>query len=151
MTKPLPSTPQKRMIRRLLFAALAGIALPSALHAEDILLGASVQLTGSTANTGRYYRDGYEFAIDKINAAGGVQVGKARQEAYPQVIRQPIGCELECATVRTVGFCRQGELLAWPFRQQFWARGLRDLGEIRNPNGAGWRRLGSDLRRGFKY
>ena len=63
------------MILRLLFVAVAGIALPPALHAQDILLGASVQLTGSTANTGRYYRDGYEFAIDKINAAGGVQVG----------------------------------------------------------------------------
>ena len=68
------------MIRRLLFAALAGIALPSALHAEDILLGASVQLTGSTANTGRYYRDGYEFAIEKINATGGVQADRARQK-----------------------------------------------------------------------
>ncbi len=59
---------------------MAGIALPPALHAEDILLGASVQLTGSTANTGRYYRDGYEFAIDKINAAGGVKVGDAGQK-----------------------------------------------------------------------
>lgn len=42
--------------------------------AEDIVLGASVQLTGPLANTGRYYRDAYQFAIDKINAAGGVKV-----------------------------------------------------------------------------
>jgi branched-chain amino acid transport system substrate-binding protein len=49
--------------------------------AQEILFGASVQLTGSTANTGRYYRDGYEFAIDKINAApGGVKVGNAGQK-----------------------------------------------------------------------
>ena len=38
--------------------------------ATAVTLGASVQLTGPIANTGRYYRDGYEFAIDKINAAG---------------------------------------------------------------------------------
>ncbi|MBE2244151.1 MAG: amino acid ABC transporter substrate-binding protein [Burkholderiaceae bacterium] len=47
----------------------------SAVAAQDIVLGASVQLTGPLANTGRYYRDAYQFAIDKINAAGGVTVG----------------------------------------------------------------------------
>jgi branched-chain amino acid transport system substrate-binding protein len=56
---------------------VAVTAMTPVLHAEEILLGASVQLTGSTANTGRYYRDGYEFAIDKINSAGGVKVGNA--------------------------------------------------------------------------
>ena len=43
--------------------------------AKDIVLGASVQLTGPVANTGRYYRDAYQLAIDKINAAGGVKIG----------------------------------------------------------------------------
>ena len=42
--------------------------------AQDVVLGASVQLTGPVANTGRYYRDAYQFAIDKINAAGGVKI-----------------------------------------------------------------------------
>lgn len=40
-----------------------------------ITLGTAVQLTGKDANTGRYYRDGYQFAIDKINEAGGITVG----------------------------------------------------------------------------
>ncbi|MEO8124862.1 MAG: amino acid ABC transporter substrate-binding protein, partial [Burkholderiales bacterium] len=52
------------------YVGAAGTAL-----AQEVLLGASVQLTGPLANTGRYYRDAYEFAIDKINAAGGVKVG----------------------------------------------------------------------------
>jgi branched-chain amino acid transport system substrate-binding protein len=43
--------------------------------AKDIVLGASVQLTGPLANTGRYYRDAYRFTVDKINAAGGIKVG----------------------------------------------------------------------------
>ncbi len=51
-------------------------ALPiGAVHAQDIVLGASIQLTGPVANTGRYYRDAYQIAVDKINAAGGVKIG----------------------------------------------------------------------------
>ena len=55
--------------------AVAGLALSGrAAVAQDIVLGASVQLTGPMANTGRYYRDAYQIAVDKINAAGGVTV-----------------------------------------------------------------------------
>lgn len=62
-----------------LFAAV--VALPGApAFAQDIVLGASVQLTGPVANTGRYYKDAYEFAIDKINAAGGVKVGNTKRK-----------------------------------------------------------------------
>ncbi len=42
---------------------------------ESITLGASVQETGALANTGRYYRDSYNFAVEKINERGGVKVG----------------------------------------------------------------------------
>ncbi|MBV6305268.1 amino acid ABC transporter substrate-binding protein [Candidimonas humi] len=41
---------------------------------NEIVLGASVQLTGPVSNTGRYYKDAYNFAVDKINEAGGVKV-----------------------------------------------------------------------------
>lgn len=63
----------------ILLSAL-GLALCAALplgaaQAQDIVLGASVQLTGPLANTGRYYRDAYQITIDKINAAGGVKIG----------------------------------------------------------------------------
>lgn len=55
-------------------ALMLGLSVMPAL-AKDIVLGASVQITGPVANTGRYYRDAYQFAIDKINADGGVKVG----------------------------------------------------------------------------
>ncbi len=42
---------------------------------HEIVLGASVQLTGPVANTGRYYQDAYQLAVDQINRKGGVQVG----------------------------------------------------------------------------
>lgn len=56
--------------------ASAALALAGPAVAEDVItLGASVQMTGATANTGRYYKDAYQLAIDRINAAGGVKVG----------------------------------------------------------------------------
>jgi branched-chain amino acid transport system substrate-binding protein len=42
---------------------------------DTITLGAAVQISGSFASTGRYYRDGYQFTVDKINEKGGITVG----------------------------------------------------------------------------
>jgi branched-chain amino acid transport system substrate-binding protein len=60
-----------------LFAAAlaAGLLAAGPALAQEVVLGASVQLTGPVANTGRYYRDAYQIAIDKINAAGGAKIG----------------------------------------------------------------------------
>jgi len=64
------------MTMRLAGAVFGAVALSSVpAMAEDLVLGASVQLTGPVANTGRYYKDAYQFTIDKINEAGGVKVG----------------------------------------------------------------------------
>jgi branched-chain amino acid transport system substrate-binding protein len=47
-----------------------------AVHAADtITLGTSLQLSGPLANSGRSYRDAYQFAIDKINEKGGITIG----------------------------------------------------------------------------
>ncbi|AKJ70322.2 amino acid ABC transporter substrate-binding protein [Pandoraea thiooxydans] len=62
-------------MKRLMIGIAAALALSGTAMAQDtITLGASVQETGPLANTGRYYRDGYNFAIDKINEKGGVTV-----------------------------------------------------------------------------
>lgn len=53
---------------------LAGPA-PALAQDKTITLGAAVQLTGSLANTGRYYRDAYQLTVDKINEKGGVKLG----------------------------------------------------------------------------
>ncbi len=54
--------------------------------AAPIELGASVQLTGQFANTGRYYRDAYQLAVDKINAAGGVKVGQGKEKLTVKIL-----------------------------------------------------------------
>jgi branched-chain amino acid transport system substrate-binding protein len=63
-----------------LFAGLAMALAITPASAQDIVLGASVQLTGSSANTGRYYNEAYEFAVAKINEAGGVKVGDEQRK-----------------------------------------------------------------------
>jgi branched-chain amino acid transport system substrate-binding protein len=57
----------------LVFAAAPGRA--AWLGSDTVTLGAAVQLTGSLAGTGRYYRDAYQFMVDRINGKGGITVG----------------------------------------------------------------------------
>lgn len=62
---------------------LAGVAVSSAMvastlvaqAADKILLGAAISLTGKYATAGNHAKVGYDFAVKKINAAGGVKVG----------------------------------------------------------------------------
>jgi branched-chain amino acid transport system substrate-binding protein len=139
------------MILRLLFAALAGIALPQALHAEDILLGASVQLTGSTANTGRYYRDGYEFAIEKINAVGGVKVGNASRKLALKVYDNQSDVNLSVQQYVQLVSADKVNFLIGPFASNFALAdsAISEKYEIPMVQGGG----ASDqiFSRGFKY
>ena len=58
-------------------AVLAAAHMAAACTETDtITLGASMQLTGNLAETGRIYRDAYQFAVDRINAQGGVMIGE---------------------------------------------------------------------------
>jgi branched-chain amino acid transport system substrate-binding protein len=47
-------------------------SLAAAVHAQDIVLGQSVPLTGSNADIGRDMRDGALAVFNKVNAAGGI-------------------------------------------------------------------------------
>jgi branched-chain amino acid transport system substrate-binding protein len=63
---------------RLSAAALAAAHLvawtPWSSSDPVVTLGAVVQLSGGLAGTGRYYRDAYQFTVDKINDSGGVEI-----------------------------------------------------------------------------
>jgi len=61
-----------------MIAALSIQPLSSARAADSaktVTLGASLQLTGGDANLARYFRDGYQIAVDRINERGGVRIG----------------------------------------------------------------------------
>ena len=63
-------------------AAALSFAAPAAVaQTKTIKLGASVQLSGSLANTGRYYRDAYNLAVARINEKGGVRIGGEQQSS----------------------------------------------------------------------
>jgi ABC-type branched-subunit amino acid transport system substrate-binding protein len=53
---------------------------------QPVTFGASVQLTGPVANTGRYYKDAYEFAVDKINASGGIKIGSEQRKIALKIL-----------------------------------------------------------------
>lgn len=65
---------------------LASMFLTAAAWAQPVTFGASVQLTGPVANTGRYYKDAYEFAVERINAAGGVKIGSEHRKIALKVL-----------------------------------------------------------------
>ncbi len=55
----------------------AMVAAPTALKAEDMItLGSAISLTGKYSTNGHHAKNGYEFAVKKINDAGGVKVGE---------------------------------------------------------------------------
>src|SRR5580765_6545463 len=63
------------MKKTLLAAAGLLLSAMAALAADTIVFGAAISITGKTAKEGEYTRDGYQFAIDKINEMGGIKVG----------------------------------------------------------------------------
>jgi branched-chain amino acid transport system substrate-binding protein len=73
------------MIIPVLAAAIA-IAGPASSQEKQITLGAAVQLTGRQANTGRYYGDAYQMAVDQINQKGGVTVGGTKYKLAVRVL-----------------------------------------------------------------
>lgn len=63
------------MKRHWLWALALTLVAASAPAADTIIFGAAISITGKTAKEGEYTRDGYQFAIDKINQMGGIRVG----------------------------------------------------------------------------
>ncbi|HEX4193235.1 MAG TPA: amino acid ABC transporter substrate-binding protein [Stellaceae bacterium] len=58
--------------------ALFAFAAPQARAADSaktVTLGASMQLTGADTNLARYFRDGYQLTVDRINEQGGIRIG----------------------------------------------------------------------------
>jgi len=103
-------------------ATLWGLALaaaPGAANAADIVLGASVQLTGSLANTGRYYKDAYEFAIEKINAAGGVKVGGEQRKLALKMYDNQSDVNLSVRQYTQLVSQDKVDLLLGPFASNF--------------------------------
>jgi branched-chain amino acid transport system substrate-binding protein len=106
------------MFRILLCLALSAVAIVARADAP-ITLGASVQLTGPVANTGRYYKDAYEFAIDRINAAGGVKVGGVARKLALRVLDNQSDVNLSVRQYVQLLSEDKVDLLLGPFASNF--------------------------------
>jgi branched-chain amino acid transport system substrate-binding protein len=62
----------------LLAAGCAGKSASSS--GSEIVIGASIPLSGPLAGFGSFQKWGYQHAVDEVNRAGGVQVGDARRK-----------------------------------------------------------------------
>ena len=113
--------------------------------AQDIVLGASVQLTGPVANTGRYYKDAYEFAIDKINAAGGVKVGNTKRKLVLKLYDNQSDVNLSVRQYTQLVSQDKVNFLLGPFASNFALADFSGLREVQDPDGAGRGRLRPDL------
>ena len=68
----------RRTIQIWLAAALLLMGCCVDVFAQTIKVGAVVPLTGRYASIGNDLKHGYDIAVERINAAGGIQVGTRR-------------------------------------------------------------------------
>ena len=77
-------SPRSTSRRTGIFAALCtlGLAFSSvgALAADEIVIGASLPLSGPLAGFGNYQKWGYETAVNDVNKAGGLSVGGKKMQ-----------------------------------------------------------------------
>ena len=59
--------------RRALIAALAAAGMAASAAAADIKIGAAEALSGPAGQYGQSIKNGFQLAVDEINAAGGVK------------------------------------------------------------------------------
>jgi branched-chain amino acid transport system substrate-binding protein len=73
----LHSTPSHLALSLAVLAAVGACKPKAAKQADrtEILIGATLPLTGSEARTGGFYKEGYELAFDEVTRAGGLEVG----------------------------------------------------------------------------
>jgi branched-chain amino acid transport system substrate-binding protein len=75
MTKPRILKPWIAVLAATIMFVCTALDRSARADSKTITLGAAVQMTGSMANPGHYFRDAYQIAIDQINAKGGITVG----------------------------------------------------------------------------
>lgn len=134
-----------------LFSAAALLAAGPAAAADDIVLGASVQLTGPLANTGRYYKDAYEFAVEKINEAGGVKVGAEKRKLALKIYDNQSDVSLSVRQYTQLVSQDKVSLLLGPFASNFALADSAVSEKYKVPMVQGGGASDQIFSRGFKY
>jgi len=87
------------MKRRLLLSALLSflfifVVSPVVSYAQDIVVGASVALTGKYARTGQEQLQGFQMWVDEVNARGGLLGRKVALKYYDDESKPETGAKL---------------------------------------------------------
>jgi len=68
------NTTRSTFLRLTLAAAVAALTHSAAFAADEVVIGASLPLSGTLAGFGMYQKWGYETAVNDINKAGGLSI-----------------------------------------------------------------------------
>jgi branched-chain amino acid transport system substrate-binding protein len=131
-----------------LFAASTSFAVA---QSNTVTLGASVQLTGSLANTGRYYRDAYELAVNKINDAGGIKIGGKTYKLALKILDNQSDVNLSVRQYVELLTRDKVNFLLGPFASDFALNDSSVAEKYRVPMIQGGGASGQIYSRGYKY
>ncbi len=106
-------------MRKLIALAVAVLVLGSLAQAQTLTLGTSLQLSGSLANTGRYYQDAYQMAVDAINQQGGVRVGDTTYQLALKVLDNQSDTNLAVRQVTQLLTQDKVDFLLGPYASDF--------------------------------
>jgi len=106
---------RRRLLTTCLALALAATGSAVRAASDTVTLGASVQLTGTLAITGRTYRDAYQFAVDKINERGGVTIGNKNYKLVLKVIDNKSDLKLGVRQQTDMAAKKRVDFLLGPF------------------------------------
>src|SRR5258705_2202594 len=70
-----PTTTDKQQ-----WPALIGAAMAAAPSGTEVLIGATLPLTGAESRIGGFYKEGYELAFEEANKNGGISVGGKKMQ-----------------------------------------------------------------------
>jgi branched-chain amino acid transport system substrate-binding protein len=130
---------------------LASLFLAGVTWAQPVTFGASVQLTGPVANTGRYYKDAYEFAVEKINAAGGIRVGGEQRKIALKILDNQSDVNLSVRQYVQLLSQDKVEFLLGPFASNFVLADSSIAEKSRVPMVQGGGASDQIYSRGYKY
>jgi branched-chain amino acid transport system substrate-binding protein len=76
----------KSLAPSLLIASFVSIAAQAAPVKKEIVVGASLPLSGPEARAGNFLREGYDLAFEQANRAGGLRLGRRRLPVRLQLL-----------------------------------------------------------------
>src|SRR5258706_2263829 len=92
------------MLRRTLTALglAASVSIAAVSHADDVIVGASLPLSGALASFGSFQRWGYERALAEANKSGGVTIAGKRQTLRLVVRDDKTDANISASNVETL-------------------------------------------------